>query len=511
MVKLNPRVPMAHGDDWFDEVGRADKQACEGDCSALEFTHGIETEYFLVDKKGRKLSHAEFGDTYNSLISLNLIRALEDEIPKFYSNKISAVKMGRSKSSTFDALFLNYNIRDYSVKTELVSVDRNVVEWPLLELATPPCESLYELAWWSTAIYKLVNNRLEKMGNHFHIIPFGVHPFEKIENITQGESFPTCGEHHHIKVVENGNLSQDDRTRFTNFYHLVRFFTAYLILLSACSPFASRKIWGRYNPEDTELPFPRCFRSIRIIYNKKHLCNFQEGEYMPYLEEGWLNMRYFLKEFQSQSNSYRSDTHFLDMDPYSKDNHTTEIRFFDSQPSVARRVGLAALLQMLALKAKKLADSDEENITKVLPESNTHLHALKKMACEGGNWFRPSRDPIFGGLSDTVKLKRSRIQRNIMSDLVLEMLYVLRNEISESKLVYSHFLEPIRQSIYGMEGDGISPAQYWLFKYIELDRDMDLVLKSIITATNKASRIWYDPLVNEPIMLSDVLDVRKNR
>jgi gamma-glutamyl:cysteine ligase YbdK (ATP-grasp superfamily) len=502
---------MTQRDDWFDEVGRADKQACEGDCSRLAFTHGIETEYFMVDRGGEKLSHADFGDTYNSLISLNLIKELEDDIPKFYGTKVSSVKMGRSKSSTFDALILDYLVRDRYIKTELVSVDRNVAEWPLLELATPPCESLYELAWWSTALYKLVNLRLEKLGNHFHIIPFGVHPLERIENITQGESFPTCGEHHHIMVVENSNMSQDDRARFTNFYHLVRFFTAYLILLSACSPFASGRIWGRYVPEDTELPFPRCLRSVRVIYNKKHLCNFQEGEYMPYLNEGWLNMRYFLREFQGQSNSFRSDTHFLDVDPYSSKNHTTEIRFFDSQPSVARRVGLAALLQMLALKAGKLADRDEDNIARVLSESNTNLHALKKMACEGGNWFRPSMDPIFGGISETVKLKNTRIQKNVMSDLVLEMLYLLRNEISESKLVYSHFLEPIRQSIYGMEGDGISPALYWLFKYIELGRDMDLVIKSIITSADKASRIWYDPLVNEPIMLSDVLDVRRRR
>ncbi|UCF07205.1 MAG: hypothetical protein JSW28_05995, partial [Thermoplasmata archaeon] len=295
---------------------------------------------------------------------------------------------------------------------------------------------------------------------------------------------------------------------FTHFYHLVRFFEPYLVLLSACSPFASGRLWGRFNPDDPELPFPRCLRSIRVIYNKKHLCNFQEGEYMPYLEQGWLNTRYFLKEFQKQSNSYRSDTHFLDVDPYSKNNHTTEIRFFDSQPSVTRRVGLAALLQMLAKKAKKLAEKDEKNILDTLKERNDSLHALKKMACEGGSWFKPRRDPIFNEASGSVKLKHSRIEKNIFSDLVLEMIYVIRTEIRESNLIYSHFLDPIRQSIYGLEGDGISPAQYWLFKYIESGQDIDSIIFQILEAAKKGQNIWYDPLVNDPIVLNDLIGMK---
>ncbi|UCF08463.1 MAG: hypothetical protein JSW28_01885, partial [Thermoplasmata archaeon] len=196
---------MAGRDEWFDSVGRLDRQTCEGDCQALEFTHGIETEYFLVDKKGRKLSHAEFGDAYNSLISLSLINALEEKIPKFYDDRASAIKIGRSKSSAFDALNLVYKIRNDSVKTELVSVDRNVAEWPLLEFATPPCESLYELAWWSSTLFEIVSERIGKMDGKFHILPFGVHPYEGMDIITQSDTFPTCGEHHHLGLIKDGN------------------------------------------------------------------------------------------------------------------------------------------------------------------------------------------------------------------------------------------------------------------------------------------------------------------
>ncbi len=485
-------------DYWFDEVGARDRYAAKGDCQELEYTHGIEVEYFLVDKKGIKLPHSEFGEVYNFILTDWFKEALESNIPRFYDVKTSSLDIGPSRNSTYDALFINYKTRGKNVKVELISVDRNVVEWPLVEIATPPCESLYELGWWSSTILTLINYRLNKQGYRNHIMPFGVNPYEDMNSITQTDSFPTCGEHHHIKLIEPQTMGLDERAFFTNFYHLLRFFTAYLILLSACSPFTSGRLWGRYSLEDPDMPFPRCVRSIRVLYNRKHLCNFQEGEYMPYLDKGWLDKKYFIEEFKRQSNSYRTDTHFLDVDPLSQAN-TTEIRFFDSQPSVARRVGLAILIQMLAKKAKKLVMEDRDNLLEVLKEPNDTMHALKKTACEGGNWFRPQKDPIFGDLTDKIMLKGSRISKNILSDLALGMMYIIRTEINENHMIYSHFLDPIRHSIYGMGGNGISPAQYWLFTYANLDQNMEKVVYRILDASKKGMNMWYDPIVNEPI------------
>ncbi|UCE74747.1 MAG: hypothetical protein JSV56_03340 [Methanomassiliicoccales archaeon] len=496
---------MANRRSWFDRVGIKDKVACEGDCGALKFTHGIEIESFLVDKKGIKLSYADFDKVYTSLLSESLIHSLEELIPEFYNEKILEMEIAPSKSSTHDALTITYRAKELDVKTELISVDRNVAEWPLIELATPPCESLYELGWWSKTVFDLANEHLEKTNSENRIMLFGVNPYEKIEDIVHSDSFPTCGEHHHIKLLENSNMSSDDRAFFTHFYHLLRFFTPYLILLSACSPFASGGLWGKYRPNDPELPFPRCLRSIRVLYNKKHLCSFQDGEYMPYLENGWKDQRTFVEEFKRQSNSFRTDTHFFDIDPYSKENQTTEIRFFDSQPSIARRIGIAALIQMLAHKAEKLVAEDKEDLLEVINETNTNLQSLKKMACEGGNWFRPPVRPILG---ETVRLKGSRFEKIILSDLVLEMLFFLRAEIKESNLIYSHFLDPIRHSIYDLKGDGISPAQYWLFVYINEGEDMDRVVKRILESTKAASDIWYDPVVNEPVRLNDVIELK---
>jgi hypothetical protein len=222
---------------------------------------------------------------------------------------------------------------------------------------------------------------------------------------------------------------------------------------------------------------------------------------MPYLEKGWQGHRYFVDEFKEQSNSFRTDTHFFDLDPLSKLNKTMEIRFFDSQPSIARRVGMAALIQVLAKKAQKLVIEDEDNLLEVIKESNQNLQRLKKMACEGGCWFKPPSKPLLG---DNVKLKSSKIEKIIFSDLILEMMFFLRAEIRESNIIYSHFLDPIRHTIYDLGGNGISPAQYWLMTYIAENQNMNKVVSRILDSSKKAVDIWYDPIVNEPITLESL-------
>ena len=218
---------MANRKNWFDKVGAKDKAACEGDCQALEFTHGIEVECFLVDKRGEKLTHSGFGKIYNEMMTRDLVRDINRRIPKFYKEKVSDIDITSSKSSTYDALKMGYSVEDDLVVSELVSVDRNVAEWPLIEIATPPCESLYELGWWSSAIFQLVIDALKDNGNGNQIMIFGVNPYETTQEIVSSETFPTCGEHHHIKIVRSEQMSTEESTFFTNFYHIVRFFASH--------------------------------------------------------------------------------------------------------------------------------------------------------------------------------------------------------------------------------------------------------------------------------------------
>jgi hypothetical protein len=65
-------------------------------------------------------------------------------------------------------------------------------------------------------------------------------------------------------------------------------------------------------------------------------------------------------------------------------------------------------------------------------------------------------------------------------------------------------MDPIRHSIYDLDGNGVSPAQYWLFTYVKEGQNMDRVVKKILDCSKHAGDIWYDPVVDEPIELDYV-------
>jgi gamma-glutamyl:cysteine ligase YbdK (ATP-grasp superfamily) len=332
-----------------DLVGSKDSYATEGDVTPLPFTHGIEVEYLVSTTRGQTFGHGAFEKAYTMLINDRLKRDLEARIPDFYKKKVKELSIAQSSGSSYEAVFIKYETRHGVIESEIISVDRNVAEWPLIEAATPPCETLYELAWWSSAIQMLISSAVRATGLGASILACGTSPMEDIQKIVSGESFVTAGEHHHLAVYAPGREAE-----FTRFYHLLRTFVPELILLTSDSTFASGKPTGRIRLNDLDMPFPRCTNTLRVINNRKHLCDFHDAEYVPYLEQGWKGKENFIAEFQKQSSSYRKDSHFLDIDPLSKGG-TTEIRIFDSQPSAARRVGVAAILvwtQILRMSAK---------------------------------------------------------------------------------------------------------------------------------------------------------------
>jgi len=197
------------------------------------------------------------------------------------------------------------------------------------------------------------------------------------------------------------------------------------------------------------------------------------------------------------------------MDPWSPDNYTTEIRISDSQPSVARRIGIAMIIQAVALKAKKMAESGEidPSLKRAMKASNRDLFGMKKVAVQGGSWFKPKKSSIFSGKSK--KLKQSRFADPIFSDSTLEMLRFLNPEFREMKVVHSLFLNPIRASVYACDGNGSSPAQYWMLDYARSGEDMEAVVKHMIKATRNGRNMWYDPVVYHPITCKEALGGKK--
>ena len=495
---------------WFDRAGAKQTLTVEGDCSRLPFTHALEMEYFLVTNRGKKLGHGAVEKIYSKMTDADFAIKLQRMLPPEYKRKVLDIYWGQSKGSTYDALKIDYDVRGKKVTNELISIDRNVVEWPVLELATPPADSFYELAWWTSALIGLVVDRLEEINLKVYAMAAGSNPYEDLQEAMRGESFPTCGDHHHIGIMLDEN-SKEQRAILSNFYHLMRLFIPQIINLSANSPFIDGKIMGRIRYGDFDAPFPGSVRSLRIMHNKKHLCNFSAMEYMPYLKKGWENPDEFIKEFKRQNNSFRTNTHFLDMDPWSPSNHTTEIRVSDSQPSVARRIGIAMIIQAIALKAKKMAENPESvdsKLRRAMAMDSSELFGMKKVAVQGGSWFKPRRPSIFS--TRPRKLKKSRFSDPIFSDTVLEMLNFLNPEFKEMKVIYSLFLNPIRHSVYACDGNGSSPAQYWMLDYARHDGDMETVVNHMLEATKKGRNMWYDVMVQSPITCKEALGGKRN-
>ncbi len=493
---------------WFDKPGAKHPLTVEGDCSKLPFNHALEMEYFLVTNHGKKLGHGAVEKIYSRITDSDLARILQRRMPEEYKRKVLKIYWGTSKGSTYDALKVDYNVRGKKVSNELVSIDRNVVEWPVLELATPPADSFYELAWWTSALISLIVERLDEINLKVYLMAAGSSPFEDLQEAMKGESFPTCGDHHHIGILMDPNDEMQKKT-LSNFYHLMRLFLPQIAILSANSPFIDGKMMGHIRYGDPDAPFIGSVRSLRIMHNKKHLCNFSAQEYVPYLEKGWQGPEYFINEFKRQNNSFRTNTHFLDMDPWSPSNHTTEIRISDSQPSVARRIGIAMIIQAVALKAMKMAKEGQIDpaINSAMKTPNRDLFDMKKVAVQGGNWFKPKKMSIFSKRGG--KLKYSRFADPIFSDTTLEMLNFLNPEFKEMKVIHSLFLNPIRSSVYACDGNGCSPAQYWMLDYVRSGEDMETVVKHMIKATRNGRNMWYDPLVYHPITCKEALGGKK--
>ena len=489
---------------WYDRAGAKHPLTMEGDCSRLPFNHALEMEYFLVTNRGKKLGHGAVEKIYGKIVDSDLGRILQKRMPAEYKKKMIEIYWGQSKGSTYDALKIDYDVRGKKVSNELVSIDRNVVEWPVLEIATPPADSFYELAWWTSALISLIVERLDEINLKVYVMAAGSNPYEDLQEAMRGESFPTCGDHHHIGILMDPD-SREQRDILTNFYHLMRMFLPNIAVLSANSPFIDGKIMGRIRYGDYDAPFPGSVRSLRIMHNKKHLCNFSAREYVPYLKNGWQGPDYFISEFKKQNNSFRTNTHFLDMDPWSPSNHTTEIRISDSQPSVARRIGIAMIIQAIALKAKHIAEGEPINaaLKRAMKTPNRELFDMKKVAAQGGNWFKPRKPSVFS--SNPKKLKYSRFSEPVFSDTTLEMLHFLSPVFKEMKLTYSLFLNPIRASVYACGGNGSSLAQYWMLDYARNNSDMEKVVKHMIKATRNGRNMWYDPMTYHPVTCEEAL------
>ncbi|MEM2144833.1 MAG: glutamate-cysteine ligase family protein, partial [Candidatus Jordarchaeaceae archaeon] len=181
-----------------------------------------------------------------------------------------------------------------------------------LEISTRICHNLDDIERELTHLIKLSVETVKKSG--YNLIASGAHPFE---DPNLGEFF---SEHHHIGAT-------NDKEKIW-VYNMIRNFIPEIMALTVNSPILLGKPCG--------------VKSIRMDVRNP---NVGPIDGVPYLTDyNFLQTTELIK---------KSDARLMDVTPFSR-KPTVEVRIMDNQISIERSVAIAAILEALAIKARKM-------------------------------------------------------------------------------------------------------------------------------------------------------------
>ncbi|MHA2151542.1 MAG: glutamate-cysteine ligase family protein [Candidatus Thorarchaeota archaeon] len=455
----------------------------------LPFAHGIEVELQVIRKDGTWIRGENILKVFDKIVSS--AKSILDK--KIRSSSVESVKRKYKQSAQTEegergsrivAAYEDPN--GESKEYTLLGHDPNVTSltW-ILEVATPPCTTLEELAWWVQTLITISQESLPKDSQAI-LVSTGLNPTQEyLRNLS-------FGEHHHIL-----SPNVDEKTKIA-VYNMIRNYLPHLIAISVNSPFENKRPTDEVTvSEDGNVRAPRCKRSIRLLKNTTQMGPTNEFELIPYLSG--TDKEAFARHVN------RSYARMVDMYPFT-DYGTIEIRVFDTQLSIPRRMGLALLLQALALKAKRMVEKGQ-TIPDVGPKS---LAANRDSAIAAGLWgpFRPSTTTKE---SEYVKVYNSQIsddgnidekRRNrFLGDAVASMLYMIRDELEELKIIENPFMQALLVSVFGSEYSEPrkTGSDYQLEVYAKSDNNMVVLLKKLAEVTRECSTNWlYDPIEGTP-------------
>jgi len=352
----------------------------------LAFSHGIEVENFITNKRGDILEDgkelvAVWDQMFNG--ALNFLKSLTSRstnVPEYIRRKIKRVtrKDVKRHGKIIRYVQIHYQFNGKTIAINVFGPDPNIsqITW-LLELVTPPCEYIEELDWWINTLYLAASRSLTR---GYNIQPLGFNPYQ-----TEYRAGVTCGEHHHL-----GGFKSPKEKKAA--YNMIRAYIPHLIALSNTSPFIDGKPDGRTilkKGEDgrTLILAPDCVRSQRLKENSGQL-GPNIPEYLPYVGPSFTRQqfsRYVRKEVP--------DDRYVDAFPFTTYD-TIECRFFDVQYDQNIRKSIIILLQALALKAVKITRAG-----KAVPDvkGNT-LYEHRKRAVNFGMFAKFQGDPSIESL-----------------------------------------------------------------------------------------------------------------
>lgn len=459
----------------------------------LPYTHGIEMELIIANDNGEYPPGEEMVYRMKEIVK-DAIKIMDEmlyegrsdflPVPDYIKQKVLAKPWGRDDLEKGYAMDIRYALGDSSVDIDTFARDGNVTAITyILELVTPPCVYVEELAYWASTLFLLAKTTLPK---DLHIIASAINPATKeyMRGLSQSD-------HHHFGTFE----SELEKAQG---YSMIRNFVPHLIALSCNSPIINNKPTDQVKVIRNRITAPNCVRSLRLKLNTTMLSNNDPKHYIPYLTDTSENSQnYLLKVVQKAS---LEDGRFQDLFCFT-DWNTIEVRICDAQISICRRIGLGLILQTLLYKTKKLLQKGVW-----VPDAGAETITFNRQgAIERGliSLFKPinltreqlaTYDPEFaeqylGPEDQPVRYMTQAVQR---------MFFYIKDELKELGFLYSPFLRPVLQSVFGSVSYAeppITEAEYQLslYKY-KLDNGEDpSILYDLIYFT---IQYCQDPLNN---------------
>ncbi|MHA1985356.1 MAG: hypothetical protein ACW98D_01840 [Promethearchaeota archaeon] len=460
----------------------------------LPYTHGIEMELIIANDAGEYPPGEEMVYRMKEIVK-DAIKIMDEmlyegrsdflPVPDYIRQKVLARPWGRDDLEKGYAMDIRYALGDSSVDIDTFARDGNVTAITyILELVTPPCVYAEELAYWASTLFLLAKTTLPR---DLHIIASAINPASKeyMRGVSQAD-------HSHIGSFE----SDLERVQA---YCMIRNFIPHIIALTCNSPIINNKPTDVVKVINGRITSPNCVRSLRLKSNTTMLSNNDPNHFIPYLTDLSENsINYLLQVVQKAS---LEDARFQDIFPVT-DWGTIEVRISDAQISICRRIGIALLLEAFCYKAKKLLQKGVW-----VPDVGSETITMNRQgAIERGliSLFRVSPNLSRDNLAQydtefaTQYLGPEDQPVRYMTQAVQRMFFYLKDTLKELGFLYSPFMKPLLQSVFGSISYAeppITEAEYQLSLYqYKLDKGEDpSILYDLIYFT---IQYCQDPLNN---------------
>ncbi len=455
-----------------------------GGWTPLVFTHGQELEVQLVRTDGTFLSGEEMVHLMGELVkeAYSKFKQWMDagQVPQFIVQKMGGYPVLHEDHEKGLIMQIPSMLPTGNrINIDSFGRDGNVAAITyILELVTPVCQFVEELAWWEGTLFSLAHQVLQTQKSDLFIVGSGLNG--TIEYM-RGLSF---GDHSHIGTFQTP-------LEKIQFYDMIRNFIPAIISLSVNSPIVSGKPSDEVKIVKGRYAAPNCVRSIRLLNNTTMLSSNQPSKYPPYLLDDNEQTRQQFLTTVGKADFY--DARFQDVYPYT-DFGTIEVRVCDAQISIARRIGLCLILQALGYKTRKLLAAG-----RYVPGASSE--------CLVKNRDKAVRQGLFGtftteGIDEAqfrsydaefanMYLGDSGTRPRYMFEHVDRMLRWLAPELKELGYANMPYLQPIIASVYGDLPNGILPpfteADYQLsLYYYKRSQNLDPnIVPELITQTKQ--------------------------